>query len=546
MAVSDIADSLRLNRIDQSARDGIAREWKVIEPELPRILTKFYKHMTQWPALRVLFANEASIARANKAQQGHWAKLFSGRFDQDYVDSVHRIAEVHNKIGLSPEPYVAGYLLVLEELHALVIQRYMHSFRPAESARLICNAIQAIDRAVLFDVQLVVATYLAEGEKGFTKRLGELADQFDETITGFADKVSQSAVSLRTNSEGLLKAVDRTAEEASHAASGATESTANLQAVAAATEEMNASIAEISRQVTHTSNTASEAVEIVDKTDNIVRSLNEAADKIGQVVTLIQTIASQTNLLALNATIEAARAGEAGRGFAVVAGEVKALSAQTAQATNDIAQQVGHVQAVSKEVAASIKQIMTTVDGIREAATAISVAVEQQNAVTAEIGRSVSEAASGSGIVSDAVEGVRSVSGTTQEGARAVSQAATSLSDDAASLKAETANFIVKIRAANRRSEARKEVEIEARLEIGGVTLDAKLKDVSNGGASCWLDGSRLPATDRGRLFVAGARNAIEVRVISRAANLANLACLDPAQGEMLCRDATRLRSAAA
>lgn len=76
MAVSDIADSLRLNRIDQSARDGIAREWTVIEPELPRILTKFYKHMTQWPALRVLFANEASIARANKAQQGHWAKLF--------------------------------------------------------------------------------------------------------------------------------------------------------------------------------------------------------------------------------------------------------------------------------------------------------------------------------------------------------------------------------------------------------------------------------------------------------------------------------------
>lgn len=546
MAASDIADSLRLNRIDQSARDGIAREWAVIEPELPRILAKFYEHMTQWPELRVLFANDASIERANKAQQSHWAKLFSGRFDSDYVESVHRIAKVHNQIGLSPEPYVAGYLLVLEELHALVVQRYMHSFRPAESARLICNAIHAIDRAVLFDVQLVVATYLAEGEKGFTKRLGELADQFDETITGFADKVSQSAESLRTNSEGLLKAVERTAEEASHASSGATEATANLQSVAAATEEMNASIAEISRQVTHTSKTASDAVGIVGKTDQIVRRLNEAADKIGQVVTLIQTIASQTNLLALNATIEAARAGEAGRGFAVVAGEVKALSAQTAQATNDIAQQVGYIQTVSKEVAESIRQIMTTVDGIREAATAISGAVEEQNAVTNEIGRSVSEAASGSGIVSDAVEGVRSVSDTTQQGARAVSKAAISLSDDADNLKAEAASFIVKIRTANRRSATRTDMDMEARLEIGGVTLDAKLKDVSIGGVSCWLDGARLPASDRGRLFVAGSRTAIEVRVVNRSANLANLICLDQAQGETLFRDITKLRSAVA
>lgn len=546
MAASDIADALRLNRIDESARKGIARVWEVIQPELPRILTKFYKHMTQWPELRVLFANDASIERANKAQQGHWARLFSGRFDADYVASVNRIAKVHNQIGLSPEPYVAGYLLVLEELHALVVRHYMHSFRPAESARLICDAIHAVDRAVLFDVQLVVATYLAEGEKGFAQRLGELADQFDLSITGFADKVSQSAVSLRSNSEGLLGAAQRTTEEASIAASGATESSANLQSVASATEEMNASISEISRQVNHASSTATEAVAIVGKTDQIVHSLNEAAGKIGQVVTLIQTIASQTNLLALNATIEAARAGEAGRGFAVVAGEVKALSAQTARATNDIAQQVGHIQSVSKDVATSIGEIATTVDGIREAATAISGALEEQTAVTTEIGRSVSEAASGSGIVSKAVEGVRSVSEVAQQGARTVSQAALSLSEDAVGLKAEAASFIVKIRTANRRSETRQEIQITARLEIDGVTLDAKLKDVSGGGASCWVDGGRLPAADRGRLIVGESRTAIDVRVVSRSANLVNLTYLDPAQGEALLRDLKKPQSAAA
>ena len=546
MAVSDISEALRLNRIDETARKGIAREWSVIEPELPRILTKFYKHMTQWPALRVLFANEASIERANKAQQGHWARLFSGRFDADYIESVHRIAKVHNRIGLSPEPYVAGYLLVLEELHVLVVQHYMRSFRPAESARLICNAIHAIDRAVLFDVQLVVGTYLAEGEKGFTERLGELADQFEASITGFAAKVSQSAASLRGNSEGLLKAAERTSEEASHAASGATESSANLQSVAAATEEMNASITEITRQVTHASDTATEAVEIVGKTDRIVQSLNAAAGKIGQVVTLIQSIASQTNLLALNATIEAARAGDAGRGFAVVAGEVKALSAQTARATDDIAQQVGHIQSVSKEVATSIGQIRTTVDGIREAATAISGAVEEQSAVTTEIGRSVSEAAAGSGIVSHAVEAVRSVSDTTQEGARTVSRAAVSLSEDAANLKTEAASFIVKIRHANRRSETRSEIQMAARFEIGGITLDATLKDISSGGASCWLDGARLPSTGQGRLIVAGSGTAVDVGIVSRSANFVNLKYLNQAQGEALARESLTLQSAAA
>jgi hypothetical protein len=166
--------------------------------------------------------------------------------------------------------------------------------------------------------------------------------------------------------------------------------------------------------------------------------------------------------------------------------------------------------------------------------------------VTAEIGRSVSEAASGSGIVSNAVEGVRSVSDVAQQGARTVSQAALSLSEDAVNLKTEAAGFIVKIRTANRRSEPRKEIQIPARLEIGGVTLDAKLKDVSSGGVSCWLDGGRLPATDQGRLIVAGSRTAIDVRVVSRSANLVSLTYLDQSQGEALLRDSMNSRSAVA
>ncbi|MGC8030346.1 methyl-accepting chemotaxis protein, partial [Salmonella enterica] len=73
-----------------------------------------------------------------------------------------------------------------------------------------------------------------------------------------------------------------------------------------------------------------------EKSRDTIHTLSDAADKIGEVVQLVQAIASQTNLLALNATIEAARAGEAGKGFAVVASEVKSLAHQTSKATEEI------------------------------------------------------------------------------------------------------------------------------------------------------------------------------------------------------------------
>src|SRR5690606_23140721 len=113
----------------------------------------------------------------------------------------------------------------------------------------------------------------------------------------------------------------------------------------------------------------------------------EAAQKIGEVVELISTIAEQTNLLALNATIEAARAGEAGKGFAVVASEVKGLAGQTAKATEEIAAQIRAVQAVSAEAADAIRGIGDTIARINDTAAAIAAAVEQQGAATSEIAR---------------------------------------------------------------------------------------------------------------------------------------------------------------
>ena len=130
-------------------------------------------------------------------------------------------------------------------------------------------------------------------------------------------------------------------------------------------------------------------------TNEIIVGLAQAAQKIDDVVKLIQSVAGQTNLLALNATIEAARAGAAGKGFAVVAAEVKALAVQTAKATDDIAAQIAAVQSSTQSAVRAIGNITGRMEQIRHFTTAIAGSIEQQNAATGEISNNVTAAAVG-------------------------------------------------------------------------------------------------------------------------------------------------------
>jgi murein DD-endopeptidase MepM/ murein hydrolase activator NlpD len=178
-----------------------------------------------------------------------------------------------------------------------------------------------------------------------------------------------------------------------------------VQTVAAAAEELNASIAEIGRQVQSASTMAGGAVQQAEKTNQQVQGLAEAAQKIGDVVKLISDIAAQTNLLALNATIEAARAGDAGKGFAVVASEVKNLATQTAKATEEISQQIASIQAATGEAVGAIQGIGKTIVEINQVASSIAAAVEEQNASTREIARNVQETSAGTQEVSSNIDG---------------------------------------------------------------------------------------------------------------------------------------------
>ena len=218
--------------------------------------------------------------------------------------------------------------------------------------------------------------------------------------------------------------------------------------MAAATEELSASVGEIGRQVSESNRIAGAAVVQAEATDERIGKLSRAAQRIGDVVKLITAIAEQTNLLALNATIEAARAGEAGRGFAVVASEVKSLASQTAKATDEISSHIAGMQQATEDSVTAIKAIGSTITQVSNIASSIASAVEEQGAATAEIARSVQLVAHGTREAAGNIVQVNR--GATETGAASgqVLSSAKSLSAESTRLRDELDRFMASIRAA--------------------------------------------------------------------------------------------------
>jgi methyl-accepting chemotaxis protein len=201
--------------------------------------------------------------------------------------------------------------------------------------------------------------------------------------------------SIDTDLGKITESVAATSERVTSAAGASTQASTNMQAVAAGAEELAASVGEISRQAADALAISQQAVTQANETGTIVAGLATAAQKIGDVVKLINSIAEQTNLLALNATIVAARAGEAGRGFAVVASEVKSLASQTAKATEEISGQVAEVQNTTSSAVGVIEAITQTISRINEISAAIAASVEEQASVTQSISSNMQVAAKG-------------------------------------------------------------------------------------------------------------------------------------------------------
>ncbi len=271
---------------------------------------------------------------------------------------------------------------------------------------------------------------------------------FEGTVTGALGALGTASSDLATTARLLTDTADQTSHKATAVAAASEQASVNVQTVASATEELSASVAEIGRQVTQSTQITTQAVDEAARTNGEIKGLAEAAQKIGDVVKLINDIAGQTNLLALNATIEASRAGEAGKGFAVVASEVKSLANQTARATEDISNKIGQMQAATGQSVRAIETIGQTIGRINEISTTIAAAVEEQGAATREIARNVQEAASGTTEVSSSIVAVTQGAGATGDAAKQVRDAAAQLSKQGETLRQEVDRFLASIRAA--------------------------------------------------------------------------------------------------
>jgi NO-binding membrane sensor protein with MHYT domain/methyl-accepting chemotaxis protein len=265
---------------------------------------------------------------------------------------------------------------------------------------------------------------------------------FRERVEGVLKTVSDSASAMKSTASALFGSSEQTSQRAGEVVQASNEASTNVENAAFAASQLSGSITEISLQLGQTTEIVFGAVSKAKATNDEFVGLTRAAQKIGDVVKLIQQIAGQTNLLALNATIEAARAGEAGRGFAVVASEVKSLAVQTAKATEEIAGQVLEAQGSTSGAVEAVRSIEKSMGEISAYTSAVAAAISEQSAATGEISRNVASAAQETSKVVAALGEVAGAAIATRTSAEIVLTASQAVENAVGNLRGEVESFL--------------------------------------------------------------------------------------------------------
>ena len=314
----------------------------------------------------------------------------------------------------------------------------------------ISSSLSVFHHKLLENRQMSEAREQAKRDAEVQRKQGmlEIADRFEAAVGNIVKAVTAASSEIELAANGLTNTAEETNNLSTTVAAASGQSSASVQSVAAACQEMVTSVGEVGRRVAKSHEVALAAVEQANRTNSQIDALSQTADRIDEVVRMISAVAGQTNLLALNATIEAARAGEAGRGFAVVASEVKALASQTAKATEEIGHQVTQIQLATRQSVDSIKEIGGTIESMADIASSIAAAVEQQGEAAKAMARDVQQAAHGATEVSTSVENVRRGASETGAAAGQVHGAALALLDESKRLGSEVDQFLATVRAA--------------------------------------------------------------------------------------------------
>lgn len=314
--------------------------------------------------------------------RNNWNKLLRDTMDTAYTQNIYRLGQLFDTLQLKQSDIKDYYKALTNALRAYIEQELASGlWIPSQSRRSISIANRAMSNLLLIDMPQTLYAFTDYSESQKIQLIDNTIDKFDHAMTVlFSELIGKDNVSPDTPHKAGLSS---SAQIAAH----------NVNAVAAAAQELSHSIQEINGQVQVSGGIVQDVVTKSETTSEILKRLQDNASKINDVTVFITHIAEQTSLLSLNATIEAARAGEAGRGFGVVATEVKTLAHQTAQATSEITDQVKNVQSAIADTVDAIKGIATTIDKMNSVTSTVTTAVTDQTVAMNEITKSIQFAA---------------------------------------------------------------------------------------------------------------------------------------------------------
>jgi len=407
---------------------GLRRLGRKAGAHLDRALTVFYTRIAATPALARLFSGPGHMEQAGRAQKNHWVTLFETGLTDDYVRRATTIGNVHSRIGLDPKWYIGGYGLILDQVITAIVTPGPLAWLPWKRQQ--ARDISLLVRTALLDMDLALSSYFAAQEQGRERAMAEIGralsaisgGDLEARISGLPEDYArltqdfngaigalQSTIagvvsgiqSISTASSEIRAASDDLALRNEQQAASLEETSAAMNEATDSVKETAANASEVQRSI-HTAHTeATEGGVVVSRAVDAMAAIEQSAQQISQIISVIDGIAFQTNLLALNAGVEAARAGDAGKGFAVVANEVRALAQRSADAARDIktlittsTQQVGAGVAlvgdtgtVLERIVTSIGDISSRVAEIASAANAQAVNLEQVNIAVGEMDR---------------------------------------------------------------------------------------------------------------------------------------------------------------
>ena len=472
--INDAAVRLSFLRLDNKACSMVQSIQPTIAAALPKIANDFYGYVGQSPQLSKMLGDASNINRLRKAQVQHWTSLFSGVFDDQMFERSISIGMSHSRIGLEPRWYIGGYCFFIEKLVEVIAAK--HRAKPE-----VTRDISVVLRAIFLDMDLALTAYnTADEAERVSSEMLSVAEVLDREVELAVGEISAQAARLSEGADALAVVSENVRTMAENLNISINTTFESVCSVSGATEELQVCGEEISNQLIEAGSVTSRAVQQAAATDETVKTLQIATDKIADVVKVVRNIAGQTKLLALNATIEAARAGEAGRGFAVVANEVKALARQTEDAIQLVSGQASAIRAGTSQSAQMVKGIGDHIAGIDTIAGQVTSANVRQQQATNQIMGSICAAAAQTQAVSMDADSLLSEADATRETAAQFKRVASMVSTGIGDLHRRLSMILRASQMGNRRSAERVPVSIPFKADIGaerfvGHTIDLSL-----------------------------------------------------------------------